>query len=315
MKVMSKWEWENCWLAFTFLGFIVLPAVLAYLTVPQLEAVLLSSPTRSVLLAGLFGLGWGAGSVCFGLGVRELGIGLAFSIVAGLTSALGSLIPWFTSTVKSREYSFLLWSGVILMLVGIAVCSKAGEQRESSLTADRGSEITRRRVARGLTICIVGGILSSFINFGFAYGVEVTRRAEALGASVSSAPNALWVIVMCGGFVSCAIYTTYLLLGRKSWKNYLARDSIGNFSWASVMGLLWVGCLATYGAGANRLGELGPSVGWPIGMSVSIVTSNLWSKFSGEWRGASRRAVTTMLAGLACLVLAVVLFGWASTKT
>lgn len=64
MKLVRKWEWENIWLLFCFLGFIVLPGIVAALTVPQLGEVLTSSPGRSVWLAALFGIGWGCGSVC-----------------------------------------------------------------------------------------------------------------------------------------------------------------------------------------------------------------------------------------------------------
>jgi hypothetical protein len=38
-------------------------------------------------------------------------------------------------------------------------------------------------------------------------------------------------------------------------------------------------------------------------MSVIIVTSNLWGFATGEWKGASRGAVTTMLVGILFLIL------------
>lgn len=126
MKFTRKWDWENTWLAFCFLGFILLPLMLALVTVPELGRVVASAAPHALLLAGVFGLGWGCGSMCFGLTVRVLGIGLAYAIILGLSSALGSLIPWLTSSERALGYSVLLCSGVLLMLVGVVVCSVAG---------------------------------------------------------------------------------------------------------------------------------------------------------------------------------------------
>jgi hypothetical protein len=73
------------------------------------------------------------------------------------------------------------------------------------------------------------------------------------------------------------------------------------------MGLLWTGSLAIYGAASTRLAAMGPVLGWPLFMSVIIITSNLWGFATGEWKGASRGAVTTMLVG-------ILLLPWHSVK-
>ena len=314
MKATKKWEWENAWLAFTFLGLVVLPAAVALLTVPHVGQVLSTSPPRSIFLAALFGLGWGCGSALFGLGVREVGMGLAFSIVAGLTGALGSLIPWFTAPSKALGYTVLLWTGVIVMLVGVGVCARAGHERDKNLGSTGPAGTGRRRFSIGLTICIVGGILSCFMNLGFVYGAEVTRSAEALGSTVTNAPNVLWMIIMSCGFVANAFYCGYLLVTKRTWEKYLIPEAVSYFGWALVMALIWEGNLIAYATGANRIGELGPSVGWPVVLSLTVITSNLWGTFTGEWRGAGRRAALIMVAGIALLVLSVGILGWASSK-
>jgi len=314
MKATKKWEWENAWFAFTFLGLVVLPAAVAFLTVPHVGQVLSTSPPRSVLLAVLFGLGWGCGSACFGLGVREVGMGLAFSIVSGLTGALGSLIPWFTAPSKSLGYSVLLWTGVLVMLFGVGVCARAGHERDKHLGSASPVGGGKRRFSVGLTICIVGGILSCFMNLGFVYGADVTRRAAALGASPTNAPNVLWMVIMSCGFVANAFYCGYLLVSKRSWEKYRIPEAVPYFGWALVMALVWEGNLIAYATGANKIGELGPSVGWPVVLSLTVITSNLWGTLTGEWRGAGRRAAMIMVAGIALLVSAVGILGWASTK-
>src|SRR6266404_121942 len=112
IKATTKWEFENTWLLFCFIGFVGLPLLLVRYTIPHFSQVLLTSPKRDVWLVALFGIGWGCGCVLFGLGADELGVGLGLSIIVGLSSALGSLIPWVIASNKPLFYSFLLWTGV-----------------------------------------------------------------------------------------------------------------------------------------------------------------------------------------------------------
>lgn len=313
MKYTRKWEWENTWLAFCFLGFIVLPFALALLTVPHLGLVLASASFRSILLAALFGFGWGWGSVCFGLGINALGMGLGYSIILGLTGSLGSLIPWITTPAKTLSYSILLWCGILIMLAGVVVSSIAGRERERRSSFQDACR-KGRRFLTGLAICIASGVLSCFMNLGFTYGADITRRAESLGATAATAPNVLWLVIMGAGFVANGIYCGYLLITKESWRKYLAQGSRSHWGYSLGMGVLWVGSLVAYGIGADRLGSRGPSIGWPILMSLCIVTSNLWGLRTGEWRGTGTKTSTVMVLGLVILLLAVSVLGYASTR-
>jgi L-rhamnose-H+ transport protein len=314
MKYTSKWEWENTWLVFCLLGFIVLPFALVLLTVPHPELVLASSSPRTLFHTALFGLGWGCGSVCFGLGIKALGMGLGYSIILGLTGGLGSLIPWFSAPGKSLNYSLLLWCGVLAMLAGVVVCSLAGRERERKAGAHATPSAPRREFVFGLALCVASGILSCFMNLGFAYGSEITLRAQALGANATAAPNVLWLIILSAGFVANASYCVYLLVTKRSWRRYGLPETPLYLGGALVMGLLWVGSLMAYGVGANRIGRLGPSVGWPILMSLCIVVSNVWGVATGEWRGTGRKPLGTMALGLGILLVAVVILGFASME-
>ncbi len=313
MKVMPHWDFENTWLLFCFMGLVILPALVAVLTVPHLGQVFATSPPRSMILTTLSGLGYGCGSVLFGLGVRELGMGLTYSIVAGLSSSLGSIIPWLGAHDQPLSYSLLLWLGVIVMLGGVAICSLAGRERSKSLGTETGEGGNQRKLYVGLAICISSGILACLQNVGLAFGLEITHQAETLGASVINAPNAVWLIIMNCGFVATVLYYGRLITKNRSWVKYRTK-TFPYFCLALLMALLWEGVLVGYGAGANKLGHLGPSVGWPILMSISIMTSNTLGAATGEWRGAGRKASGIMILGIAVLLSAVVILGWASTK-
>jgi L-rhamnose-H+ transport protein len=240
-------------------------------------------------------------------------MGLAYALVSGLTGALGALIPWLSSPRKPLVYSILLWTGILVMIAGVAVCSLAGHERDKK-RASEISGVKPRNFPLGLAICVLGGVLSCFMNLGFAFGAGVTQRARELGASVANAPNALWLIVMSSGFVSIAAYCGYLLASKRSWRNYGRPRGVGNLGSVLAMALLWEATLVAYGAGATRIGRVGPSVGWAALLSITVVASNLWGAATGEWRGAGRKAGRLMLSGIATLVLAVALVGFATLK-
>ena len=315
LKATVKWEYENSWLLFCFIGFVALPLLLGCYTIPQFSQVLLTSPLKDVLLAALFGIAWGCGAVLFGLGAEKLGVGLGLSIIVGVSSTLGSLIPWVIAGPQPLSYSLLLWVGVVVMLAGVVVCARAGMLREQKHKFKTQEETHRRPFAKGLLICVASGVLVSCLNLGFISGARVTVRAENLGATHANAPNMLWTIIMGAGFVPNALYCGWLLVRKRSWQKFVARESVSYLGWTFIMGILWTGSLIVYGLGVNKIGALGPSLGWPILSSVNIMTSNLWGVITGEWRGAGREAARIMTIGILILLLAIGVFGWASTKT
>jgi L-rhamnose-H+ transport protein len=48
---------------------------------------------------------------------------------------------------------------------------------------------------------------------------------------------------------------------------------------------------------------MGPILGWPLFMSIIIISSNVWGFMTGEWKGVSRRPLTLMLVGISFLIL------------
>ena len=50
-------------------------------------------------------------------------------------------------------------------------------------------------------------------------------------------------------------------------------------------------------AGAALLGEIGPVIGWPILLGLSLIISNFWAYRAGEWKNA-KGPFNKLLAGL-----------------
>src|SRR4051812_6169626 len=93
MKLARYWTWETTWLVYSVVALALVPAIAAAISVPHLATVLASVPGRTLAITASFGFGWGIANVLFGLAVPRVGMALSFSIVVGMSAALGSLIP------------------------------------------------------------------------------------------------------------------------------------------------------------------------------------------------------------------------------
>ena len=288
MKRMAQWKWENIWLVYSVVGLVVFPLLLALATVPALGQAIGDTPASTLLLIVVCGMGWGIGSTLFGLAIARVGMALAFAVILGITSSVGSLLPLVVrdpGALVSQRGAVLL-GGLAMVIVGITVCSLAGARRDRKLNPQTGTHKSSG-YATGLLICLASGLLSPALNFGFDFGEPLKAAAVKLGAQPDLAGNAIWALGLGGGFFINAGYAVFLLAKNGTWGVYSAP---GAKAWywlgASLMGLLWYSGISIYGMGATQMGPTGTSVGWPIFMSVVIMAANVWGALSGEWKGA-----------------------------
>lgn len=312
MKYTRRWAWENTWLVFSTTAYLVWPWVLALLTLPHLAAIFASTSGRSLVLVALFGVGWGLGAVTFGLGVDKLGIALGFTVIIGLASSAGTLIPMMVLSPEKlvQVQGLLTIVAVLLVLAGIALCSWAGKLRNPDQAPS--AESPRQSFSFGLAICIASGLLSSCGNLGFVFGREVVQKAIAQGAAESMAGNSLWALITVPLFVCNAGYCAWLLKKHRTANRFFQAGTGHYWALGSLMGFLWIAGFVCYAPGTRRLGALGTSVGWSIMLSVIVITANLWGFLTGEWEGASRRSRQFLVSGVTILILAICVVGYAN---
>lgn len=300
MKKLPSWKWENTWLVYSISGLLVIPWIAALTTVPDLGSVLSASSSASLWRVLLFGLGWGIGSVLFGLGVARMGLAVGYGLILGLIAPIGTFLPLIVLHPEqlhtTRGVSLIV--GTVIVIAGIVLCAAAGKMRET------GDARPRQGFAAGLIICVLAGVFSPMLNFSFAFGDELQQRALAAGASRNAASNAIWCLCLTAGLIANAGYSVLLLGRNNTWKLF-SRVPPQYWVWSSVMGLLCFGSFIVYGAGANALGPLGAVVGWPLFMSMSLITSNSLGWMSGEWKGAPPKAIRYAVAGIAVLIVAI----------
>ena len=314
MKAVLRWRWENTWLMYCVWSLLILPWGLAFLTVPGITSVIGSVSTSSLAWIFLFGFGWGIGCVLFGLGLKLVGLALGTAIVLGLNNALGAILPLFLSHQSAISAASVqtLVAGVVVMLFGVVLCSWAGVQKERELVrekpgADAPADSTER--ARGILICIGGGIIGTCFNLALVFGGELNAAALKAGASELNANNPVWCISLLGGFLPNIAYCSYLLNRNSGWKLFVPKKSRIDWVLAFAMGLMWLSGVAIYGMSVQRLGNLGASIGWALIQSTAIIAGNVSGFVTGEWRGTTARAKTTMAWGLCVLIVGIAVVG------
>jgi L-rhamnose-H+ transport protein len=307
MKRMPAWRWENTWLVYSVAGMVVIPWALLWSTVPRAAQVLERASGTSLIEVALFGFGWGIGSTLFGLGMSRVGMALSFAIVLGITASLGSLLPLAILQPQQlfTRQGYALAAGLVLVILGITLCSIAGRRRERELLCAT-QQVRRSQFWWGLVICILSGIFSPMLNFSFVFGRELQSLTLASGAKPAMASDPVWALALSAGFLANAGYCAYLLQKNRTWRVW-AEKGIPARYWlgALLMGMLWFAGIAVYGIGAADLGAFGAVIGWPLFMAMIIIAANFWGAATGEWKGASRRTYRYSLAGIAALVIAI----------
>ena len=311
MKRVHGWDWENTWLIWSFFGMIIIPLAVAAATIPSLGAVYRAAGPESCTRTALYGMVWGASAVLFGLGITRLGLALGFGIILGTGSSLGAVVP-FVKLHRDRLFTtagLLTLAGVGLIVAGVAACARAGLLREAA----GGQQHGERSFAAGLVICLLSGMGTTFMTLALNEATPIYGAAEALGTPPARSLNAVWPVLLGGGFAVNAAYCAFLLVRRGSAARF--RDATAaNLGLVLAMATLWSGSNFVYSAGARGMGPLGLVLGWPVFMAAIVLTANTWGLLTGEWR-AGWRAAAWAAAGSLLLVAGISVIASAGSRS
>ena len=311
MKYTKRWAWENTWLVWTIFALVALPPLVAFWTVPHLTQVYSEAGVGLVATVAAFGAGWGISQVLFGLAVDVIGIALTFSIVLGMSAAIGSIIPLLRLHPEEMlsQGGFGVLVGVALVLIGVVLCAVAGRKREAALGVSSQSGVSQ---ARGLTYAIGSGLGAAMVNLGLTFGAPLLAGARQMGAATVWAPNAAWLPVMLAGSIPNLVYCIYLLQKNHTSSRYSEAGTGSYWVLAFIMALFWFGSTSLYGIASGKLGSWGTILGWPLFMSLIVITASMLGILTGEWKSSGRKPLRIQLAGVAMLVMAVFVLSAAS---
>ncbi len=317
-KRVRGWAWESYWMIYCIFGLIVVPWTLAFTVSPNVVPVLAATPAAILLRCCLFGAMWGVGGLTWGLMIRYLGVGLGLAIGCGLCAAAGTLIP----PIVRGEFGLLTDSGsgiatltgVAVSLAGIVVVGAAGMSKENELPDEKKkSAVAEFNFRKGLLVAIFSGVMSAGMAFGLGGGASI----EAKALQTAPATPAAWkgipvlVVVLLGGFVINFAWCMYLNLRNRTTGDYVKRDLplLSNHCYSGFAGAIWCSQFIFFKVADTRIGPYA-FAGWTVLMSSAILFSSLLGVMLGEWRDVSRRTQKLLVAGLATLVVSLVVIGY-----
>jgi L-rhamnose-H+ transport protein len=322
-KKVKGWSWESYWIIGGIFSWLIIPFIAALLTVDRFLTIISGADSVTVFWTYILGVLWGIGGLTFGLAMRYLGLSLGMSVALGFTSAFGSLVPplyrdlfttdtrhTFTTLISTAGGQVVL-AGVLVCLIGIYICGKAGMAKEHELSDEQKKDsIKEFNLSKGLIVATISGILSACFNFGIEAGKPMAEAAVAQGNNPLFQNNVTFVVLLWGGLTTNLIWCIFLNVRNHSFGDYIEHSTplMGNYFFSAVAGTTWFMQFFFYGMGESKLGNGASS--WILHMAFIILVSNAWGIILNEWKGVSRRTFNTILAGIAAIITSVLLVGY-----
>ena len=337
-KKVKGWAWESYWIVGGIFSWLIVPPLAAYLTVPDFSSIIASTGGQILMLTYFFGILWGIGGLTYGLGVRYLGVSLGSSIILGLCMVLGSILPSIYFDVFPKEgkdtFSMFLstdWGrmvllGLLVCVVGIVICGKAGMMKERELKAGatdpHGMEVkTEYKFGLGLFVGIVSGVLSACFNFGIEAGKPMADAANGLWKAANPTENGnflfqnnvTYIIVLWGGLTTNFIWCMVLNARNKTFGDYTNSKTplVKNYIFSALAGTTWFLQFFFYGMGESKMGNGASS--WILHMAFIILIANVWGIVLKEWKGVSKKTFTTVVLGIVVIIASVLIVGYGNS--
>lgn len=330
---VKGWAWESYWIVGGIFSWLIVPPLAAFLTIPDFTDIIRATDGGILWITYFFGVLWGIGGLTYGLGVRYLGVSLGSSIILGLCSVFGSLIPSIYydiypkkgkdsfSTLLHTQWGQMILLGILICIVGIVICGMAGRRKERELESHTREAANKEfKLALGLVVSIISGVLSACFNFGLEAGKSMAEVANALWKTVHPGQgeflfqnNVTYVVLLWGGLTTNLIWCLLLNARNKSFGNYTDSRTpiLRNIAFSALAGTTWFLQFFFYGMGESKLGN-GPS-SWILHMAFIILVANSWGLILKEWKSVSRKTYGTLLVGILVIMISVLLVGYGNS--
>lgn len=328
-KKVKGWSWESFWIVGGLFSWLIVPPLAAYLTIPGFMDIIKAAPGQVLGSTFIMGLLWGIGGLTYGLGVRYLGVSLGSSIILGLCSVFGALVPsvyyYFNpkdgkdtiADLFGTSWGQLVLLGLLLCIIGIVICGKAGSMKDKELGGAKvdasGSEY---KATLGLIVAVISGVLSACFSFGIEAGASMGEAANEVWKAANPGQgeflfknNVIFVVILWGGLTTNFIWCMILNARNKTFGDYTNKKTplVKNYLFCALAGTTWFLQFFFYGMGESKLGNGASS--WILHMSFIILVANMWGIISKEWNGISKKTRNTIIVGIITIILSVVVVG------
>jgi L-rhamnose-H+ transport protein len=332
-KKVKGWSWESFWIVGGLFSWLIVPPIAAYLTIPDFFSIIKATDGKILFNTYLMGLLWGIGGLTYGLGVRYLGVALGSSIILGLCSVFGALVPsiyyHFTPTkgkdtidaLFGNHWGQMVLLGLLICVVGIIICGKAGSMKDKEISVSHvdasGSEF---QITKGLILAVISGVLSACFSFGIEAGSSMGVVANEAWKAVHPNEgeflyrnNVIFVVILWGGLTTNFIWCMILNARNKTFGDYNNKQTplLRNYLLCALGGTTWFLQFFFYGMGESKMGNGASS--WILHMSFIILVANMWGLVLKEWKGTSKKTITTITIGIITIILSVLLVGYGNS--
>ncbi len=125
--------------------------------------------------------------------------------------------------------------------------------------------------------------------------------------------NVIFVVILWGGLTTNLIWCMVLNFRNKTFGDYTNEKQplLKNYLLCTMGGTLWFLQFFFYGMGESKMGNGASS--WILHMSFIILVANMWGVVLKEWKNVSKKTTATIIAGIATIILSILLVGYGNS--
>lgn len=313
----KNWSWICYWLVQSLFAWIIVPLLLAVITVPHFFNIIHQTPEKILWTTFLLGALYGFGGMSFGFATRFIGYSLTYSISIGLSAVFGTLLPLSikgdTTGYFRQPGGGIILAGMFIAIAGVALCGWAGFRKEKELNKN-----ALFKIRPGIVLAFIAGILSGIFNLSLEHGQPVSDLAAKYGAGIFE-DNAKLIVATSGCFVVNFIWFIILFIKEKRIKefstaNYAKEGALWkNLLWSATGGTMWCFQFFFYGLGHVEMGRF-QFASWVIHMSMLIFFSFLVGIGMKEWKNISSKTYIILIAAMLTLAISFCILSYGSLQ-
>lgn len=233
--------------------------------------------------------------------VKKVGLIISTSICATAGVLTGTLISCLVGGVPEGASFLVILIATAILISAVLVCQKSGRMRDkdNNLTADQ--ENYKRDIKeqnKALWILVFATVfLSPAYSFAISYSVKTPLKPNGLPAVLCIG------LLAIGAFLGTLIYSGIQLTKNKQWKVFFCPEKKSCILMAFLSGFFHFGGNLIYTMATPVISH---AIAWPMGTSFNIWTY-IWGLGYGEYKGAKKRTIFTLVLGMLLFVAGVLL--------
>jgi len=347
-KKVKGWRWESFWIVGGLFSWLIVPPLAAYLTIPGFMDIIKSSSSTVLGSTYIMGLLWGIGGLTYGLGVRYLGVSLGSSIILGLCSFFGAVVPavyYYFNPKEGKDtiadlfgttWGLMVMGGLVLCIIGIVICGKAGGMKDKDLALSEADSLhldahgietnfkpshidasgSEFLLVKGLILAIISGVLSACFSFGIEAGTSMGITANEIWKTANPGQgeflfrnNVIFVVILWGGLTTNFIWCMVLNARNKSFGDYTNKKSPLLKNYLLCALGGTMWFLQFFFYGMGESKMGNGASSWILHMSFIILVANMWGIVLKEWKGVSKKTTNTIIIGIVTIIASVIIVG------